>query len=878
MRRFSPAFRRLVDAFRPGRPDGDLEDELRDHLAREEQRQLREGAPSVEEAHRLALLRSGNLRSAQEAVRDARPGSVAADALADLRFGWRGVRRDPGFAAAVIVSLALGVGGTTAMYSIVHGVLVRELPYPAAERLFNVRVWWNDFSATLSPADYLAVQEQIGGMGRAGAYSVTADGFTMSTREGPQVVDGGSMTMELPAVLGVQPILGAGFSADRRADEVLLGETLWRRHFNGSPDAIGQAVVLDGEPYTVAGVMPNGFNLPGERNGAAWIKLRLDTPTRRGPFFLRTVVRVPPTVAVDGVAADLTRAVSTVLHDRYGVDPQWRYGLQPLKDTIVGDIKPTLTLLLGAMGLVLLIAIVNVSGLLLARGTVRMREMAVRASLGAGRSRLARQVIVESALLGGLGGLLGFGLAGLFLSEAARRAERIVPRMHEVAIDGTAAAFALTCGMLAGVLAGVLPALRLPWRHLLTSLRDAGRTASAGPGYGRARQALVVAEVALTVMIVTGAMLLAKSLFRLQAVNPGFHAEGVLTFRLSLPAIPYETDERRAAFFASLEERLRALPGVSSTAYAMALPPDLLPMSNNYTVEGSSTGSQGASGVAEWTVVSPRYFDAMGIRLLAGRAFAAADGSGSPPVAIVNETYVRRHYPDGQALGKRLKGGDWDASRPWVTIVGLVADVPYGKGLGGGADATVYRPYAQNLWWRSPFVVVKAAGDPGRLVAPIREAVASIDPNLPLRDVATMQERLRTSLLEPRARSLLLALLGGLATALAVTGIYGVMSYHVSQRRREIAIRRVLGAPASQVVRGSVASGLRLTAAGIGLGVAGALLTGRTLAAVLYSVNPRDPLVLLSVVGVLSGCALLACAVPTMRAVRLDPASVLRDE
>jgi predicted permease len=560
------------------------------------------------------------------------------------------------------------------------------------------------------------------------------------------------------------------------------------------------------------------------------------------------------------------------------VEPNWRYGLRPLKETIVGDIKPTLTLLLGAMALVLLIATVNVSGVLLARGTVRMREMAVRASLGAGRARLARQVITESALLGAIGGVLGFLLAALLVSGAARIAEGLIPRMNEVTTDGMAAAFALTCGMLAGVLAGVLPALRLPWDHLLTSLRDAGRTASAGPGYGRVRQALVVAEIALTVMIVTGAMLLAKSLFRLQAVDPGFHAEGVLTFRLSLPVNPYGTDERQAAFFAALEERLRAVPGVSSAAFAMALPPDLLPLSNNYTIEGSSVGSQGASGVAEWTLVSPDYFHSMGIRLFGGRTFSAADGPQSPAVAIVNETFVRRHYPDGQAIGKRLKGGDWDRSAPWVTIVGVAADVPYGKGLDGGADATVYRAYSQNLWWLSPFVIVKGAGDPARLVRPVREAVASVDPNLPLRDVATMRERLRTSILEPRARSLLFALLGGLAIALAVTGIYGVMSYHVSQRRREIAIRRVLGAPASQVVRESVASGLRLAAAGVILGVLGAMMMGRSLAAVLYSVNPRDPFVLISVAALLSGCALLACAVPTIRTVALDPALVLRDE
>lgn len=868
---------RLSEALRPDRADRDLDDELRDHLAREVDRQRAEGAPE-DDARRRALVSSGNLRSTREAVRDERRGSVVLDAVADMRIGLRGLRRSPGFALAVIVSLALGVGGTTGMYSIVHAVLVRQLPYVDPDRLFLARVWWNDFSSTLSPADFLALQEQTTGIARVGACYLSDEGFTMSTPEGPQVIAGGAMTAELPGVLGVAPIVGRGFSFDQNVQETLLSETLWRARYNGSSDAIGSSIVLDGTPYTIVGVMPRSFNLPGQRDGAAWIKATFNPPTRRGPFFLGTIVRLPPDMSSETAGARLSAAVSTILRDRYGVEPNWRYGLRPLKDAVVGDIKETLLLLLGAMGLLLLIAVVNVSNLLLARGTVRVREMAVRASLGAGRGRLARQLVVESALLGVIGGALGLVLASLLVRAAGSVAATMVPRIEEVGMDGLAVAFALTCGIGAGVLAGVLPALRLPWRHLLTSLREAGRSASAGPGHGRTRQGLVVAEIALTVMIVTGAMLLAKSLLRLEDVDPGFRPDGVLTFRLSLPNEPYANDDRQSAFLTSLDERLRSIGGVSSVAFAMALPPNLLVLSNNYTLEGVSAGSQGSNGVAEWTVVSADYFSAMGIRFINGRPFSVDDRAESPRVAVVNEAFVKRHHPDGRALGKRLKGGEWNPSAPWTTIVGVVADVPYGKGVWGGADATVYVSYPQNLWWLSPYVIVKASGDPSRLVAPTRQAIADIDPNLPLRDVATMNERLRRSMVEPRVRSLLFALLGGLALTLAVTGIFGVMSYHVNQRRRETAIRRALGARAREVVGATVASGLRLACAGIVLGTAGAIALSRSFSTMLFQVSPRDPGVLFAVAALLASCALVACAIPAFRTAGVDPASVLREE
>jgi predicted permease len=872
---------RIHEALRPGRAARDLDDELRDHLAREVERQSATGMPP-DDARRRAALRVGGLQVAREAVRDERTGHILRDAVADLRIAARMARRNPGFTATVVISLALGIGGTTAVFSVVNAVLIRRLPYADADRLFMTRVWWDSFSASLSPADLLALQEQSAGIASVGAYFVPEDdAFTMATTDGPALVTGAVITADLPQVLGVRPVLGAGFSSTSSGPDVLealIGETLWRDRYAGSPAVIGQSIRLNGQPFTIVGVMPAGFNVPGQRQGAVWQRATTRQPTRRGPFYLNTIVRLARDVTPEAAASRLTAAVTPALADKYAVKPTWRYGLRPLKETLVGDVRRTLLLLFGAMAFVLLIAIVNVMNLFLARGTVRAHELAVRASLGARRGRLARQLLAESALLGSMGGAAGLGLAWTLLQATSAWATPAVPRLEEVRVDTALVLFALACGIGAGLVAGTWPAVRLPWTHLVNVLREAGRGSSAGSLHGRTRQALVVAEIALTVMVLCGAVLLTKSLFRLQAIDPGFRPDGVVTFRLSLPDESYGTEDRVALFATSLENRLREEPAVSSIAYAFSLPPNLLVMSNNYTVEDAFPGAAEASAVAEWNVVSPDYFSAMGIGVPHGRAFSRDDRSSSPRVAIVNEAFVRRHYPDGQALGRRLKNGDRDAESPWTTVVGVARDVPYGKGLWGGSDPTVYLPYAQNLWMQTPYVIVKSDGDLSGLLPSIRQAVKTIDPNLPLRDVMTMNDRLRTSMIEPRLRSRLFALIAGLALALAVTGIYGVMAYHVNQRRRETAIRRALGAHVSDVVGSIVGTGLRLVGAGILLGTVGALLMSHSLSALLFRVDSRDPGALIMVAALLATAALLACAVPAVRSARIDPASVLRDE
>jgi putative ABC transport system permease protein len=869
------AAQRVRELFRPSRVEADLEEELHDHLARERERQQHAGVSDID-APRRAVLRAGRIDLAMEAVADDRTGRLMNDLIRDVRVALRGIRRNPGFTATVVLSLALGIGGTTAIFSVVYAVLVRPLPYPHSDQLHLVRVWWNDFSSSLSPADFLALSEGRETTRSVGAFYFPNGGFALATPDGPEVVEGGFVSINLPHVFGVAPIVGPGFSATPDAREALVSEGLWRERFGGSADAIGRSITLDGEAFAIVGVMPAGFNLTGQRDGSVWVRAQFSPPKRRGPFFLTTIARLPAGTSAAAAEARLTAMVTPILRDRYGVADKWRYGVRSLKDVVVGDTRQTLLLTLGAVVLVLAIAIANVTNLLLARGTVRARELAVRASLGAGRGRLARQLLVEAAMLGLMGGVLGLVLAVAAMDIARLTATDIVPRMEEVRLDTTIALFSLALGIVAGLIAGVVPVLRLPWARLGDWLRDGGRTVGEGLHHGRLRQALVVAEVALALTVLSAAALLVKSLVRVQHVDPGFRSDNLLSFRLALPDQPYENADRTRTLLVDLDARLHALPGVTAVAYAMSLPPDLLEISNNYTLEGAAPGAAGASGVADWNVISADFFTTMGIRVTRGRRFEETDREGAPLVTIVNESFVRRHYPHGGAIGQRLKGGEWDAAGPWTTIVGVAADVPY-SGVWGGASPTVYTAYAQNLWLQSPYVIIKAA-EPSGLVQDVRRIVGALDSRVPLRNVATMNERLRLSTATPRFRGLLFSSLGGLALMLAVTGLYGVMAYHVRQKRRETAIRRALGARTGQVVRSTLGAGLRLALAGIVLGTGGALAASRSLSALLYHVDPGDPGVLIGMATLLVAAAALACAVPALRAAQIDPATILRDE
>jgi predicted permease len=874
---------RLRVIVRHSQAEAELERELRHHFDLEVERCMRDGA-SPAEARRRAALRMGNVEALKEQTRDVRGGRLLFDAIGDLRIGWRGLRRNPGFAAAVTLSLSLGVAGTTAIFSVVNAVLLRPLPYPAADRLHLVRVGWNDFTASLSAADFLRLRDACGSLGEVGAYWYNPEGFTMLSGKGPEVVAGSNVTPDLPRVLGVAPTMGRFFSEQPGAREVLISSRLWRERFGSAPDILGQGLALDGNVFTVVGVMPPGYNVPGQNTGDAWVAVPIREPNRRGPFWLRVVVRLRPQVDRTLAAGRLTGALTPVLRDRYRADPGWRYLVLPMKDVVVGDVRPTLLLFFAAVGLVLLVAVANVANLMLARGTARLGELAVRASLGAPRSRLTRQLLTESALLGGMSGALGLATAVMAVRFAALQAGPLLPRIEEVRVDPVAASFAVSIGLVAGLVSGVVPAFWLTRCQFAEALKvsGGGRGASETGNQGRARRLLVATEIALTLAILVPTILLVKTLLRLERENPGFRPEGVLSFRLALPPDPYQDENRLDAFLQGLDMRLRAAPGVTSVAIASSLPPDQGQESNNYTVEGDEPGRPGkgnqGSGVAQWVIATPDYFAALGIPVIRGRGFNVADRVGAPQVAIVSQAFASKHFPRRDALRRRFKGGDWDPQAPWTTIVGVVGDVPYERGVWGGASPAVYLPYAQNRGSRWQFVVARTTVDEHLLISAAHTSVRDLDPFVPLRDLATMSERTRASLSVPRFRTTMFTLLGAVALTLAITGIYGVLAYHITQRRRETAIRRALGAPSAMIVGDVVKAGLSMTAVGTIFGLAGAWALARTLSSFLYRVAPDDPAVFTTAALALVSAALVASVAPALRAVRADPLTILREE
>ena len=608
---------RLRELLRPGSADDELTDELRDHLDREAARQAERGAG--DDARRRAILSTGHSEVARENAADHRTGHALADIIRDVQYAARTIRRNPGFAAAVILSLGLGIGGTTAIFSVVNAVLLRPLPYPDSGQLYRARVWWGDFSATLSVADDQALAETSQEIAEVASfyYPYGANGFVIAGPDGAELLPGLFVAGGLPRLLRVSPMLGPGFSGTTKNCQALIGEDLWQRRFAGRSDAIGQVLPLDEKLCTVVGVMPRGFHVPGEKKDEVWVRAQLNPARRRGGFFIHTLVRVPPGVAAEQVADRLTAVVSPVLKARFGVDETWRYRLKSEREVLVGDVRETLFMLLSGVGLVLLVAIFNVANLLLARGTVRTRELAVRAALGARRGRLARQLLTESALLGVLGGALGIAIAEIALSLFGNAANAVIPRMNEVRLDPAMVAFAVSLGLGAGLLAGVLPVVRLPWTRLGAWLREGGR-GETGPT-GRLRGALVVVEIALTLMVLTGSALLVKSLVRAQRQDPGFRAEGLVTFLVNLPDEPYGKPRRAFEFLNILQTRIAALPGVTSVSGSSSLPPDLLTFSNNYIPEGTLPDTAGKGDVADWNIVTTSYFDTLKIAIVQGR-------------------------------------------------------------------------------------------------------------------------------------------------------------------------------------------------------------------------------------------------------------------
>ena len=841
---------------------------------------IRQGLPPREAARR-ARLEFGSEAHFKEEARAARGLQWFDELRGDLRYARRLLTRDPGFAAVAIVSLGLGVGASTAMYSVLDAVLLRPLPHPSPERLVRVGIlpYDTDDLDVLSVADAEALGESPA-FDAFGVYATAQGGVTWTIGGVGERLEGHFVTPGLLAALATPPALGPGLSpgSDRVGEPraVLLSHAFWRDRFGSDSAVVGTVLELDGQPHTVAGVMPRGFHIPGLPRDQLWPVLQTAPPEYRAPFWLRGVARLSAGVDPD-IAGDRLRTAESAVKERFpDSPPRWSYAVVPLQTALVADARATVLLLFGGVVLLLLIATANVANLLLARATARSPEFAVRTALGAGRARLGRQLLTESLVLALAGGILGVGIAWAGVEALPALAPDGLTRLEGVRIDFGVLGFTLGASLLAGAMIGLLPALRLPHGAVGTLIRQGGRGGRIGARDGDLRGVLVAAEFALATMVLVGAGLIGNSLVRLHRVDTGAAAEDVGVVRFSLSRARYETDERVNAFVDRLLMEVRGAPGVEAAALGMAVPPRRLVMSNPYTPEGLVYAPDQDAPVAEELLVTPGYFGALGVRLRAGRDFTAFDRDSTPPVAIVNASLAARHFANGEAVGRWIQLGSPNPDATRYEIVGVVDDVKY-AGLETEREPTVYVPYAQNTWWRSMYLVVRGAG-PVSAMRTGQAVLASLDPMIPVQEAWTMEELESEAIATPRFRAVLLGSFALIALVLAAVGIHGVIAYTVNQRRREVGIRMALGAAPTSIRRMILRQGLGLAAIGTGIGLVASLFASRFTAGLLFGVPSIDPLTYSVMALVLLAVASVAILGPALRASGTDPLTTIRTE
>jgi len=861
----------------PEWPD-DVAEELRQHLD-DQYRELRAAGASHDDALRAMADDVNAVRSRRSGLR---PELVAAD----VRYAFRTLRRNPGFAIVVLLTLALGIGANAAIFSVVNGVLLRPLPYRDADRLMVIRgdlkrPGLNDIPA--SAGEYVDYRDRSHAFEQVAAYDTV--GFNLTGGGEPERVDGAIVSTTLFSLLGASAQVGRTLVADEdqpgRDDVVVLSHSLWTRRFSANPAIVGQTIPVDGRPAQVVGVMPAAFQFP-DRSIEIWKPFLLDadalSDNNRGSHGYTALARLKAGISRQQAQADLNAVTAAFKADHPG---NYRNGfgatLRPLQEEIVGDTGRPLIVLLGAVAIVLLIACANVANLLLARAASRRKEIALRTALGASRGRLVRQLMTESVLVSAIGGSIGLGLAAWGVDLLITSAPDSIPRIQEVGVDARVAGFTALVSLATGLVFGLVPALRASRAPLNDALKEGGR--AGGGVHGFAGRALVVSEVALSLVLLIAAGLLIHSFTRLQDVAPGFDSSRLLTFRLSLPESRYTTFQKGQSFFDEFFAGLRRSPGVRGVAAINALPFSGLGGSRSFHIEGREEKRPEDQTEEQLRIVTDGYFAAMGIPIVAGREFTDRDALNQPRVAVVNDAMAKKHWPHESPIGKRVS---FSTDEPhWYEIVGVAGNIKH-RALEAADRPELYVPYRQPLFagWtvRPMYVIARTSADPASTVAIARHEIARVDRDQPISDVRTMDERIGRSLSSRRFSMVLLALFAGLALTLAAVGIYGVVAYAVTERTHEIGVRVALGAQRRDVMAMVVGQGMTMTLVGTAIGVAASAALARLMSSLLFGVSAVDPATFVAIPLLLVAVALAACYVPARRAMRVDPLQALRSE
>jgi predicted permease len=885
---------RLRGLWRSDKIHDEIDEELQFHIDLRIEDNIRRGL-SAAEARQDAEQRFGSLLRIKEQGYDVRGGRWLEDFWQDLRYGVRMLRKQPGFTLVAALTLALGIGANTAIFSVVNAVLMRPLPYHDPARITMI---WSDNPATqlglheMPPtnADIADWREQNHVFERIAAYRSSF--ANLSAQGEAERAAGAAVTFDFFPLLGVEPVLGRTFTAEEDQPNknrvVVISYGLWQRAFGGDPGIIGKAIALDTVDFTVIGVMPRGFNFPRGAEMPAgygfapqadiWVPLALSAERwqRRNQRQLVAMARLKPDTALEQAQAEMSAIAQRQAGDFPDSNAGWVVRLVPLKDQVVGKTRPLLLVLLAVVAFVLLIACANVASLLLARAAARQKEIALRAALGAGRRRVIRQLLTESILLSSLGGALGLLVAYWGVKALIAASPTNIPRLGETTLDLPVLGFTAGISLLTGILFGLVPAIQAAKTNLSEALKEGGRN-PATPGQHRLRSLLIVSEVALALVLLVGAGLLVRSFSRLLAVDPGFNPQSVLALDVMLPGAKYHTQESRCNFYQQLLARIETLPGVRAAGGISDVPlsgaEGLYPLA----IEGRPPARHGQEPSTDGRDVTPNYFEAMGVPLLQGRAFSESDAPGQPEVAIINETIARQFFPGEDPIGKRVKLGPADDPRePWLTVVGVVGDVK-STVLESDPRAQVYRPFLQ-LSWSDLSILIRTESDPLQLVPAVRNEVKAIDPNQPVTNVRTMEQAVAESVSRRRFIMLLLAVFAAVALLLTVVGLYGVISYSVTRRTHEFGVRLALGAQARDVLRLVVGDGLRLAAAGVGIGLVAAIALTRGMVSLLFNVSALDPLTFTLVTALLVFVALVSSYIPARRATKVDPMIALRSE